>query len=70
MLTCFHCGNDIVWGTNKYRMVPLDTPYINLFFCPDECWIIANTPSIEVYLSENEEKVYNSIEKSNKKGRN
>lgn len=68
MTSCFHCGKKIERG-DKVKMVALDIPYINLFFCRPDCWITANVPNLNTYLVQNIERVYNIRDKSNKKGK-
>ena len=58
---CFSCGKKINIEDSK-RMVPLEKPYINLFFHLD-CYKLI--PDMVIYLTENIKRVYNT--KYNKK---
>lgn len=62
---CFYCGEKITID-DQYQMLGLDVPYLNLFFHKNTCWknIYSN---INLYLSENMEKLYNWIDKNDNK---
>ena len=47
---CFYCGKEIN-VTDSKRMVPLEKPYMNLFFHLD---CLNEIPDINLYLTENQ----------------
>ena len=56
---CFYCGKDIPRDSTEYQMIPLERPYVNLFF-HRECFILAGSYSgIDAFLTERSDKVYN-----------
>jgi len=58
---CFYCGKEISITDSK-RMVPIEKPYINLFFHLD-CY--KTVPEMSVFLTQNAQMIYNT--KYNKK---
>lgn len=65
---CFFCNN-VINPEDTKRMVPLEKPYVNLFFHLD-CFRLV--PDLVVYLTKNLERVYNYKEnrkESEKKGK-
>ena len=52
---CFYCGKEIN-VTDSKRMVPLEKPYMNLFFHLD---CLKQIPDIGIYLTENSKMLYN-----------
>lgn len=56
---CFYCDKEIL-STDEKRIVPLDKPYINLWFhraCLD------SIENVDVLLTQNPQKIYNYKEK-------
>jgi len=57
-MKCFHCGKEINLGENeKYKMVPIESPYLNLFFHKETCYREIKSTEKE-YLTENAEKIW------------
>jgi hypothetical protein len=62
---CFHCGEIIEKGENQ--LVPLDRPYINLFFHKSCFRELGGYDKMPEYVTQSVERVYNSTI-TNKKG--
>ena len=66
-MICFKCSKDIKQDDEKF-MYGLDRPYINIYF-HRSCWDKIKD-NLEVYFTQNEELVYNYIEKQWKTNKN
>jgi hypothetical protein len=65
-MICFHCKKELE-GQEK-RMVALDRPYINLFFC-FECYTLYVKSDTPAYLVKYGQSVVQLKENENKNGR-
>lgn len=57
-MICFYCGKEINLSENeKYQMIPIERPYVNLFFHKENCY--NEIKSIEKqYITENAERIW------------
>ena len=74
ILKCIHCGEKLERKAGGYIMVPLEKPYLNLFFHPKCLSNIeqGDRNNLFVYLTKNREIWYNryiEYEKAKKKPR-
>ena len=73
-MKCFYCGKEITQvGDDKYRIIPLDRPYVNLYLHISSSYVEMSA-ILEEYLTENMDKIYDYAEiskgvKLNKKGK-
>jgi hypothetical protein len=64
-MICFHCGKEI-GDLDKYQMIGLDKPYINIYFHKPDCWISVGWEDLNAYLALNLQKIYNYRENDTK----
>ena len=66
MKRCFYC-NESITDEQHYKIIPLDNPYINLFFHDGDCYFKGCE---EGYIENNIERIINLIkENKNRKGK-
>lgn len=65
---CFHCLKRIE-DPLDYNMMPLDNPYVNLFFHKSCFRTVGGYGNMALYLPQNVEKVYNWVISKNKEGK-
>jgi hypothetical protein len=66
---CFHCNKKIE-DPLDYNLLPLDIPYINLFFHKNCFKMMGGYDNMRVYCTENLIKVYNELHRLNKERKN
>lgn len=61
-MKCFYCGEEITQiGDNDYKIIPLDKPYVNLFFHKATCYDLVRGIE-QKYLTENLQRIYDVAE--------
>jgi len=56
MKKCFYCDEEIKEPDEKYMMIAVEIPYINLFFHKDSCYLKIKD-NLNTYIRKNSEKV-------------
>lgn len=57
---CFYCDEEIIFP-DRYQMIPLERPYINLFVHKNPCYQEILRVGEEKYLNDNNEKLYKIV---------
>jgi hypothetical protein len=68
-MICFYCEKEIVLS-DRYRMIPLEKPYVNLFVHRDPCYADILQMGEEKYLQDNIDKIIIYINRRFKKENN